>query len=134
RGITAVRDLLKAGVTGAGGGDNVGDAFNLVSRADPLETASLLVAGAHLDLDQALTLVTTGARAALGLPPVRLAPGGPADLLVAKAATVQELIAFAPPDRLVFKAGRLVARTRTETTLAPLATPPRATYPPPDQT
>jgi cytosine deaminase len=130
RGLTAVRDLLDAGVTVAGGGDNVGDAFNLVSRADPLETASLLVAAAHLDLDQALELVTTSARAALGRPPVRLEAGAPADLLVTKATTVQELIAFAPVDRLVFKAGHVTARTEAATTLAPLATPLQATYPP----
>lgn len=42
RGLTALRDLLSAGVRVAAGGDNLQDPFNPVGRADPLETASLL--------------------------------------------------------------------------------------------
>ena len=47
RGLTAVASLLEAGVNVAAGGDNLQDPFNTVGRADPLETASLMVVAAH---------------------------------------------------------------------------------------
>lgn len=114
RGLTAVRALLDARVTLAAGGDNLQDPFNTMSRGDALETASLLVTAAHLTADEAYTAVTAGSRAAMGLPAVSIAPDSPADLLAVKAPTLRAAIASAPEDRLVWKAGTLVASTRTE--------------------
>ena len=48
RGLTAIRPLLDAGVTLAAGADNLQDPFNLVGRADPMETAALMVMAGHL--------------------------------------------------------------------------------------
>jgi cytosine deaminase len=115
RGLTALRPLLDAGVTVAGGADNLQDPFNTVGRGDPLETAALLVMAGHLSPVAAYEAVTTAARRALGLPPVRIAPGSPAELLAVRSASVRSAVADAPADRLVFAKGRLVARS-----LAPL--------------
>lgn len=124
RGITAIRPLLDAGCTVAGGGDNVRDPFNCVGRADPLETAALLVAAAHLTPEDAYTLVSAGARAAMGLPPVVLAAGAPAELLAVRGASLADAIARGSEHRFVIHAGRCVARTEVRGALAPLSTVP----------
>ena len=111
RGLTALRALLDAGVTVAAGGDNIRDPFNPVGRADPLETAALLVTVGHLSPDEALHAVTGGARAVLGLPEAGPYEGAVADLLAVRAQTVPEARATSCPQRLVFAGGRLVSRT-----------------------
>lgn len=113
RGLTAVRQLLDAGVVVAAGSDNVGDPFNPIGNGDPLATAALLVAAAHLTPAEALTAVTTAARqATLGVGH-RIAAGEPADLVLVGAADVRAAIAAAPAERLVIAGGRLVALTTT---------------------
>lgn len=124
RGITAVRALLDAGCVVAGGGDNVRDPFNCVGRSDALETAALLVAAAHLSPEEAYTLVSAGARAAMGLPEVALAPGAPAELLAVRGASLADAIARASEHRFVIHAGRCVARTEVRGALVPLSTVP----------
>ena len=111
RGLTAVQALLSAGVNVAAGGDNFQDPFNLVGRADPLETAALAVAAAHLDATAAYHAVSNAARRALGLGEVTMRPGDPAELLAIRAGSVREAVASACADRLVFHRGVLVART-----------------------
>lgn len=118
RGLTAIAALREAGVNVAGGGDNLQDPFNTVGRADPLETAALLVMAGHLGADDAYHLVSNGARRALGIEPVTLAPGSPAELLAIDAPGTRGAIAAAPAGRLVFHRGRLVSQTRSETTFA----------------
>lgn len=117
RGLTAIAALLDAGVTVAGGGDNLQDPFNTMGRGDPLETASLLVTAGHLSTDQAYDAVSRAVRLVMGLDEVTITPGSPAELLAIKAATVREAVAAAPADRMVFHRGRLVARTTTSTHL-----------------
>lgn len=117
RGLTAVHALLEAGATLAAGADNLQDPFCTVGRADQLETASLLVMAAHLLPDAAYAAVTSGSRAALGLEPVRVAAGGPAELLAIRANTLREAIATACADRLVIHRGRVVASTTTSRTI-----------------
>ncbi len=117
RGLTALGPLAAAGVTVAGGGDNVQDPFNLVGRSDPLETAALLVMAGHLTPDGAYDMVSNEARAVLGLEPVRFRVGDPADLVAIDAPSVRGAIAEAPMNRRVFRAGRLVASTDTATAL-----------------
>jgi cytosine deaminase len=109
RGLTAITALRAAGANVAGGADNLQDPFNTVGRADPMETAALLVMAAHLDASDAYELVTNASRVAMGLEPVSVAPGSPAELLAIKAATVREAVASAPGTRRVFHEGRLVA-------------------------
>jgi cytosine deaminase len=106
RGITALRALLDAGVTVAGGGDNVQDFFHPLGCGDPLQTAALLVIGGQLDIPTAYRLVSDGAREAMGLP----AEDG--DQLAVRGSSLQEALATTTEDRLVFRAGELVDRTR----------------------
>lgn len=110
RGLTAVRPLLDAGVVVAGGGDNVQDPFNPMGRADPLETASLLVTAGHLEPAEAYAAVSSGARTAMGLPEVGTRAGSPAEFLAVRGGSIGEVLAD-PSDRLVIHRGRLVSRT-----------------------
>jgi len=112
RGLTAIRPLLEAGVTLAAGADNLQDPFNLVGRADPMETAALMVMAGHLLPAEAYHAVSASSRAVMGLPPVCIQPGAPAELLVIRADSLREAIAGAPHDRIVIHRGRIVSRTR----------------------
>jgi cytosine deaminase len=111
RGLTAVRALMDAGATVAAGGDNVQDPFNPLGRADPLETAGLLVAAGHLAPLEAYRLVSSGGRRAMGLPEVEVVPGSPCELLAVAGSSLQEAIAAASEDRYVFSGGQLISRT-----------------------
>jgi cytosine/creatinine deaminase len=123
RGITAIDVLRDAGVLVAAGADNIRDPFNPVGRADPLETASLLVTAAHQTPWAAMDLVTDAARAALGLEPAGARPGARADFLAVRGTDVIDTIATAPADRVVIVNGAAVARTETVSWTAAHASP-----------
>ena len=107
RGLTAIRPLLDAGATVAAGADNLQDPFNLVGRADPMETAALMVMAGHLLPAEAYVAVERGPAAPCsGCRPCRIEPGAPAELLAIRADSLREAIATAPLDRLVVHAGR----------------------------
>jgi cytosine/creatinine deaminase len=96
----------------AAGGDNIRDPFNPLGRVDPLETASLLAAAAHLLPAQALAAVSADGWTALGRPPVALRPGSPAIFVAVAAADASDAVAGSPADRIVIRGDRIVARTR----------------------
>lgn len=112
RGLTALRPLLDAGVTLAAGADNLQDPFNTMGRADPFETAALLVMAGHLTPDEAFDAVTVASRQALGLPAVSVRVGSPAELLAVRSPTLRAAIADAPMDRIVVHRGRIVSTMR----------------------
>jgi cytosine deaminase len=120
RGLTAVRAILDAGIPLAAGGDNLRDPFNPVGRGDPFETTALLIAAGHLRPSEALTAVTTGAHAVLGLPATGLEPGGPADLIVVPDTDLGEVLAGWAGTRIVVHAGRVVSSTRVRTVMEAL--------------
>jgi cytosine/creatinine deaminase len=111
RGLTAVRALRDAGVPVAAGADNIRDPFNPLGRTDPLETASLLAAAAHLTPPQALAAVTTDAWTVLGRPAPAVRPGAPARFVAVAAAGADDAVAAAPPSRIVIRGSRIAART-----------------------
>jgi cytosine/creatinine deaminase len=121
RGLTAVRPLLAAGVTLAAGGDNLRDPFNAMGRGDTLETAALMVMAGHLTPEEAYASVSSSARKAMGLPPIAVQAGSPADLLAVRGRSLTDAIAAASEDRLVLKSGRVVCRTTVSRTLSPLS-------------
>jgi cytosine deaminase len=105
RGLTAVKALQAAGVVVAAGSDNLQDPFNPVGRADPFETASLMVLTAHLQPEDAWACVTDHAAVATGRAPATIAPGQPADLIAVPAASLREAMAFGAVDRRVWRRG-----------------------------
>ncbi len=120
RGLTAVRALLDAGVTVAAGADNARDPFCSMGRLDALETASLLVMTAHLTPSEAWAACTSAGRAVLGLPPVTVAAGSPAELLAVEGASLADAMAGAGERRVVVHQGRVVASTEVARQLFPL--------------
>ncbi|MBN9606177.1 MAG: hypothetical protein J0G30_06160 [Actinomycetales bacterium] len=126
RGLTAARAVLEAGGRFAAGADNVRDPFNPLGRSDALETAALLVAAAHLTVDEAYHAVSEGAREVLALPAAGARPGARAEFLAVRAASLAEAVAEAPAERLVVHGGRLVARTTVRREVASPARRPRA--------
>lgn len=117
RGLTAVHLLRAAGVRVAAGGDNLQDPFNVLGRADPLENAALLVLAGHDRPETAYAAISSVARTVLGLPPVAIRPGAPAELLAIKAASLRQAVAEATADRVIVHSGRVVARTATTRTV-----------------
>jgi cytosine deaminase len=115
RGLTAIRALVAADVTVAGGGDNIQDPFIPVGRADPLVTAQYLVVAGHLDPVEAYRFVSDRSRTLMGLPHVSVEVGSPADLMAVRGSSLREAIATATEDRVVIRQGRVVSRTAIKT-------------------
>ncbi|MEU6957375.1 amidohydrolase family protein [Streptomyces sp. NPDC045714] len=105
-----VRLLRSAGVRVAAGSGALRDTANPVGRGDPLEAAYLLASQAGLRAEQAYALVSTAARAALGLPDVRVEAGFPAELLAVRGERLSAVLSLAY-SRIVIHGGRIVART-----------------------
>jgi cytosine/creatinine deaminase len=112
RALAPIGLLEEAGVLVAAGGDNWRDPFNPVGRIDPMETASLLVSAGHLTAARAYEMVSTAARALLGLPPAALRTGEIADLLAIRASDLPEAVASGIEERMVWHRGRLIADTQ----------------------
>lgn len=107
---TPVRPLRAAGVRVAAGSGALRDAANPVGRGDPLEAAYLLASRGEGTPDEAYAAVSAHARAVLGLPPVRVAPGHPAELLAVRGANLSAALSLAY-SRVTVHRGRVVART-----------------------
>ncbi len=105
-----VRLLRSAGVRVAAGSGALRDTANPVGRGDPLEAAYLLASQTGLSAEQAYALVSTTARAALGLPDVRVEAGFPAELLAVRGERLSAVLSLAY-SRIVIHGGRIVART-----------------------
>lgn len=119
RGVTAVRVLLDAGVVVCTGADNVEDPFCPLGRADLVDAARLLALTAHLTPAEAWHAASVAGRAVLGLPRADLSVGSRADLLAIEGTDVGQALARASAHRVVFRAGREVARTTVTTTTHP---------------
>src|ERR1019366_5715863 len=80
----------------------------------PLETASLMVAAAHMTPAEAWRSVGAAARAVLGIEPVQVRVGNPAELLCVEGTDLSDAIARGGERRLVVHRGRVVAEVRVE--------------------
>ncbi|MEU8571300.1 hydrolase [Streptomyces pathocidini] len=105
-----VRLLRSAGVPVAAGSGAMRDAANPAGRGDPLEAAYLLVAQAGERPEAAYEAVSGRARAAMGLPEVRVEAGFPAELLAVRGEGLAGVLSLAY-SRIVVHRGRVVART-----------------------
>lgn len=106
--------LRRAGVQVFCGNDDVRDTWSPYGTGDMLERAAIIGWRVDLRTDPLLgelfdMIGPAGARA-LGQEPATLQPGAPAHLFTLPAETIPEAIGQHPPRRLVFFAGRLVAR------------------------
>jgi cytosine deaminase len=110
RGAPPVRLLRAAGVRVVAGSGALRDRCNPVGRGDPLEAAYLLASREGLDPVQAYDAVSTTARAAMGLPGVRVEAGFPAELLAVRGDGLAGALSLAY-SRIVVHRGRVVART-----------------------
>ncbi|MFI2778123.1 amidohydrolase family protein [Streptomyces sp. ALB3] len=110
RGAPPVRLLRAAGVRVVAGSGALRDHANPVGRGDPLEAAYLLASQEGLRPADAYDAVSTGTRAALGLPGVRVEAGFPAELLAVRGDGLAGALSLAY-SRIVVHGGRVVART-----------------------
>ncbi|MGW8351289.1 amidohydrolase family protein [Streptomyces wedmorensis] len=110
RGAAPVRLLRAAGVRVAAGSGALRDVSNPVGRGDPLEAAYLLASLGGLSPQEAYAAVSTEARAAMGLPEVRVEAGFPAELLAVRGERLSGVLSLAY-SRIVVHRGRVVART-----------------------
>ncbi|MFF6811731.1 amidohydrolase family protein [Streptomyces sp. NPDC012403] len=110
RGTAPVRLLRSAGVRVAAGSGALRDVSNPVGRGDPLEAAYLLASRHGLSAEDAYAAVSASARAALGLPEVRVEAGFPAELLAVRGDGLSGALSLGY-SRVVVHGGRVVART-----------------------
>ncbi|MFE3603356.1 hydrolase [Streptomyces sp. NPDC059096] len=110
RGVAPVRLLRAAGVRLAAGGGALRDLSNPVGRGDPLEAAYLLASQGGVRAADAYGAVSGAARAAMGLPEVRVEAGFPAELLAVRGERIEGVLSLAY-SRIVIHRGRVVART-----------------------
>ncbi|MFG2872240.1 amidohydrolase family protein [Streptomyces sp. NPDC048338] len=110
RGTAPVRLLRAAGVRLAAGSGALRDVANPVGRGDPLEAAYLLASLGGLPATEAYGAVSAEARAAMGLPEVRVEAGFPAELLAVRGERLTGVLSLAY-SRIVVHRGRVVART-----------------------
>lgn len=110
RGTPPVRLLRAAGVRVAAGSGALREEADPVGRGDPLEAAYLLASQRGLAPQDAYEAVSATARAALGLPEVRVEAGFPAELLAVRGDQLAGALSLAY-SRIVVHRGRVVART-----------------------
>nr|WSZ97797.1 amidohydrolase family protein [Streptomyces sp. NBC_00857] len=110
RGVAPVEPLRAAGVRVAAGSGALRDVSNPVGRGDPLEAAYLLASRGGMRPEDAYGAVSAAARAAMGLPEVRVEAGSPAELLAVRGEDIAGALSLAY-SRIVIHRGRVVTRT-----------------------
>ncbi|ARO14731.1 hydrolase [Ketogulonicigenium robustum] len=108
-----IKALRAAGVQVFAANDNIRDAWSPFGNGDLLERAGILCDRqdfrADADLALAYDLVSTVPSALLGRSGTGLAVGAPADFILLRAASIAEAVADRAGERVVIKAGRVVA-------------------------
>jgi cytosine deaminase len=115
RGMTRIKQLLDAGVAVAAASDNVQDPFVPTGSGDLLEIARWTLLAGQLglgDLRKAFEMVSAVPAQMMGLgQDWGIREGARADILVARADSVDDLVAGGTLDRTVLFGGRVVAST-----------------------
>jgi cytosine deaminase len=118
RGLTRVRELLAAGIPVAAASDNIQDPFVPTGTGDLLEIArwTLLAAQFGLsDLRQVFEMVSSVPAQMIGLgADWGIRKGARADLLIARAETIDDLVASGALERTVMIEGRVVSQSSVQ--------------------
>jgi cytosine deaminase len=118
RGLTRVKELLAAGVPVAAASDNIQDPFVPTGPGDLLEIArwTLLAGQFGLgDLRQVFEMVSTIPAEMIGLgADWGIRRGARADLLIARAETIDDLVATGALERMVMIDGRIVSQASVQ--------------------
>ena len=122
RGLTPAHLLRDSGVNVAIASNNVRNAFTPFGKADPLQIASLMAhAGQFGTLHsqaEILRMATHDAATAMGIADgYGIGVGRRADLVVLDTQLIADVLLDIPPRRYVIRRGRIVAETRTESTI-----------------
>lgn len=116
RGVAPVHQLADWGVTVGTATNNIQNLFTPFGDGDVLKIATLLAQvlqlGTTARQEFCLDLVTRQGARAIGITNYGVAPGCAADLVLLGAQSASEAIATATPNRTVFKAGKIVAKTQ----------------------
>ncbi len=121
RGLTRVKDLLRAGANVAVASNNIRNAFTPSGNGDLLEIGLLLAHAAHMsgasDRGAVPALFTHNAARALGIEnEYGIAPGRRADFVVLEGKNWNDVIIDQPEKRFVVKGGRVLVENVSETT------------------
>lgn len=110
RGLTRVRELIKAGVRVAAATDNIQDPFVPIGSGDMLEIARWTLLAGHLNASElgcAHTMITQAPADIMGFgDDYGIHEGARADVIVTEADDAEDLVASGPPIRTVLMEGR----------------------------
>jgi cytosine deaminase len=118
RGLTRVKELLAAGIPVAAASDNIQDPFVPTGSGDLLEIARWTLLAGLLglgELREVFEMVSTVPAQMMGLgADWGIRQGARADLLIARADTIEDLVAGGALERTVMVEGRVVSSTSTQ--------------------
>ncbi|MNN78245.1 Cytosine deaminase [compost metagenome] len=112
RGLTRVKELLKAGVPVAAASDNIQDPFHPFGRGDMLQMGLITAYAAHLageeDIVTLLRMLTSLPATIAGIPEYGVSAGNPASFVVVDAVSGEELFQELPATRWVYNKKRWI--------------------------
>ncbi len=118
RGVTRVKEFLRAGVNVAIGQDDIDDPYYPFGRGDMLELAWMMAHAAHLssrqEIEMLYDMITFNGARAMRLKDYGVGIGNTADLVVLEAEDVHSALRLQAGRNSVLKRGRLVAESRTQ--------------------
>jgi cytosine/creatinine deaminase len=118
RGITRVREFMKAGVNVATGQDDIDDPYYPFGRGDMLELAYFMCHSAYLgspsEFEAAYDIITFNGAKAMRLPNYGIEPGCFADLIILDAKSVHEALRMQSERLYVIRKGKVVAKNKIE--------------------
>ncbi|MGB3366286.1 MAG: amidohydrolase family protein [Acidaminobacteraceae bacterium] len=121
RGITRVKELLASDITVCFGQDCVKDTFYPFGHADMLEVALIVAHAAQMSLpreiEKVFDMLTIDSAKILGIKNYGIKIGNPANFIIIDALDVRDAIRLQADRLYVFKNGKLLAKTVTNTSI-----------------
>ncbi|MNC48215.1 Cytosine deaminase [compost metagenome] len=112
RGLTRVKELMKAGVPVAAASDNIQDPFHPFGRGDMLQIGLITAYAAHLageeDIVTLLKMLTNLPATIAGVPEYGVSAGNPASFVVFDGISGEELFQELPATRWVYNKTRWI--------------------------